>query len=74
MGSNPTPRIICEPTYLTETAINYMIYLGKQGLAESTIKGLTRKLARIARNINLNDPDEVMLLQTWQIIKIVETD
>jgi len=43
-------------------------------LAESTIKGLTRKLARIAGNINLNDPDKVMLLQTWQIIKIVETD
>jgi len=59
VGSNPTPRTNNGPTYFTETAINYMVYLRRQGLADTTIKGLTKKLLRLAKNVNLADPDKV---------------
>jgi integrase len=54
--SNPLKTI---PTKTEETVINTLIALRNNGLNEQTVKNVSYKLRQIARQSNLNNPEEV---------------
>jgi integrase len=58
-GSNPAPSTALEPRLFDGKVLNVLWKLMKDGYAETTIKGYSKRLKMLAKHANLDNPEAV---------------
>jgi len=58
VGSSPTPRTFDQTREIVEEAINFGLWLKREGYSESTIRSRVKILKNVMKNCNIFDIDD----------------